>query len=152
MPLLADEIGLCQPGMKVAVDLARLIQPKNVHVIARRKSFNPPEPRMLQPTSEDDMTVQPFLARGHLREGHSHLKRNPGFLRQNPDRPDAPHGRHDRVEERSNLRWLFAEMIGQPGPAAGVRLVAVWQIPVCTLGSATRAAVLPLRVCAGPLT
>jgi len=120
--LFTDAIGFRQPGAKVGIDFAQLTKSKKVHVIARGESFDPPETRMLQPAREDDVAIEPLLTRRDLREGHSHLKCDPGFLRQNTDRSAAAHGRHDRVEERSNLRRFSVKMIAQAVACDWLRL------------------------------
>src|SRR5450432_2192092 len=128
MPLLADGIGLRQPGPEVIVDLAELAQAKDVHMVAGRNALYPSKAGVLKAAGEHDMPVQPLLSRRHLREGHPDLKSDAGLLRQDSHRADGPQRRDDVVVERSNLRRLAPKMIGQMVAAAGVRLIPVREL------------------------
>jgi len=73
---------------------------------------------MLEAPREDHMPIKPIRSRGYLRERHPHLEGNPGFFRQNPDRPDIADSSNHLVEQRSNLGPFPLEVMGEVVPAA----------------------------------
>src|SRR5688572_14243851 len=110
MTLLAHAIRLRHPCPELIIDVTRVADAEAVDMIARGEGFHLPEARAFQAPRQHDMAVEPSLARRHLREGHPHLKSNPRLLGNHSDRTDAPNGRDDRVEQRTNLRRLSIEV------------------------------------------
>lgn len=129
MLLIADQIRLGEPFPELFVDISRLTQPEYVHVISRGERLDAPEPRMIDAARENEMAVEPSVARGDLRERHAHLERDARLLGQNTDRTDRANRRHHLVEQRTNCRRLAAKMMAEREAATGVCLVAVGERP-----------------------
>lgn len=116
--MVPNEIRFSKPGSELCVDFADPRQPERMEVIAGRESLNPSESRVVKTASEDQVAVQPASTRGHLRERHPDLKRDPGLLREDFDGADRTDGGHDGVIQGSNCRRLALEMMGNRITAA----------------------------------
>ena len=115
-----DEIRLRDPRSKIIIDVAGPTDSECMEVIASRERLHLAEARMVQPSGQNDMAVQPLPARSHLRERHAHLEGNPGLLREDANRAVRPDDRNDFLEERTNRRRLAAEVVGERVSSAGV--------------------------------
>ena len=104
MSLLAHAIGFFHPVSQFPVEIGELGEPEDMQMIARRKSLHLAKPRMIEPASEDQMSVEPPLSRRHLRKRHPNLEGNPRLFRDNPDWTNRANEGDHRVEEFSNLR------------------------------------------------
>ena len=126
MALLADGIGLRQPGAELQIHLLRLREAKNVDVIARGEAVDAAEPRRVEAPAKHEVPIEPATTGSQLCERHSGLKRNAGLFRQDPDRPEGDEAVDDAIEQGANVARLTAKMIGYraEGPAS-MRLVAV---------------------------
>ena len=129
MPLLADLVGLRQPGRDFVIDLIQVLEPKGVEMISRRKSLDAPETRMLETTRQDDMPVYPIFANDERGETHAHLKGDACFLGQNSDRAILSGNRQQLVEDGAHYGRCAFEMSGQRVTAARMRLIAICKLP-----------------------
>ena len=71
MTLLADAVGLDQPGGEFVVNLLGRIQPERVQDISRRVHLDLPEPRAVDPASENEVRGS---ARSVLRAADQRLR------------------------------------------------------------------------------
>lgn len=69
-----DRICLGHPSAKLLVEVAQLGKPKGMKVIPGGKGLHPSKARMLDPSSQDKVTVQPPLPRYGHSEGHPEMK------------------------------------------------------------------------------
>ena len=61
MALLADQVGFGEPGGDFVIDFVHAFETKGVQMISRRESFDAAKARVLQPTRQDDVAVDPIL-------------------------------------------------------------------------------------------
>ncbi len=129
VPLLADPVGLGQPGGHLLVGLVQVLQPELVQVVAGREGLDPPEPGVLQPPGQDHVPVHPAAPQGEGGEAHPHLEGDPGLLGQDGDRAVALGQLDQAPEDGHHLGVLAGQVPVQVEGAAGVRLVAVGERP-----------------------
>ena len=120
MLLISHEVRLRQPRAKVRIDVGQLREPEDMEVVSRRKRFDLSKARMLEPPGQHEVSVQPSLARGDLRERHAHLERDPRFLGKNAHRTDGTNRGGHFLEERTNRRRLAVKVMTEREPPAGV--------------------------------
>ena len=125
MALLANAIRFGEPRAELGVDLSDGMHAKRVEVVPRRKRLDLSEARTLQAARQDNVAVQPFLARRHLCKRHAYLKRDARLLGQDAHRSNPAYRREYSLEERPNPRVLTPKMGGERMPSAGVCLMAV---------------------------
>lgn len=106
-------------------DLRRMIEAEGVQMIARREGLDAREQRALGAPGKHEMADRPVPAQGELREGHPHLKRDPGLFGQNDERSALLQQDHERIVDGANVGGSALEMSIEIVPAAGVSLVAV---------------------------
>lgn len=135
MLLLSDGVGLRQPLAKLGVDVLRLLDAENVHVIARRNGLDAPKPWAVTSPGENDVSVEPPASRRHLRERHSHLERDATFLGDDRDRSNVANCIDNRIEEGANRPRLAFKMIVQVVAPARVRLVSIRELPTASLAA-----------------
>jgi hypothetical protein len=129
VPLLPNFVRLSQPRAKLPIHISGCRKPERVNMVTPRDSLHLAKTRVLEPTCQHDMTVQPIRARCDLRERHADLQSNARLLwkdahgSQSANRPD------DMIEQRSNFRPLAAEVMPEIMSPAGVRLVSVREVP-----------------------
>lgn len=129
MFLLAYKIRLGQPGVKIGVDVAWMGQPKGVNMIPRRKRLHRTKARVLEPSREHHVSVEPAAPGCDLGERHSDLKGDPGLFRKDAHGSELADGGNNAIEKCANLGRLTAEVIGKLVRGACVRLVAISEIP-----------------------
>ena len=120
MALLADSIGLGQPGRDFIIDIIHALEAKRVQMILWRKSFDAPKTRIFQSAREDDVAVDPVSANDERRKTHSDLKSDSGFFRKHGDRPVVLRDRQQFVEDGTHRRRPVGKMRGQRVTAARV--------------------------------
>ena len=104
--LLTDAIRLGQPCAEVRVDVAEVTNAERVNMVARRDSFDPAKPRMLQTPRQDDVTIEPLAARRNLRERHADLERDAGLLGLHAYRSELSQRHEYSIKKLSNPRFL----------------------------------------------
>ncbi|HEV8598937.1 MAG TPA: hypothetical protein VGQ69_06225 [Gemmatimonadales bacterium] len=124
-----DQVSFGQPAPELFVEVARAAEAKGMEVIPRGERLDPPEARVLKPSSKDYMAVEPRPARRYLGKGHPHLKGNPSLFRQDPHRTDRPHSGNHLVKEGPDGRRLASKVMRQGVPAAGMGLIPVGEWP-----------------------
>jgi hypothetical protein len=123
--LFTDEVGLGQPGAELSVDVTETLYSKCMEMIARGKRLNLAEARMLQPTCQNEVSIQPFPTRGHLREGHPNLKGNASLLRQHAYRSQSAESHEDGVKELADSAIFTSEVSCQRVLSTRVGLISV---------------------------
>lgn len=118
MVLFTDEVGLGQPGTKLSVDVTEAVYPKGMEMIAGGKRLNLAKARVLQSPCQDEVSIQPLPAWGHLCEGHANLKGNASLLRQHAYRPESTDSHEDGVKELADSAILASEVSRQSVLAA----------------------------------
>jgi hypothetical protein len=120
MALLTDSVRFSKPGGDFAVDFVDSSETEGVQMISRRESFDTAKARILQPTRQDHMAVQPVSPNDEGRETHPDLERDPRFLRENRDRPVLLRDRQQFVEDGANDCWFAGKVRRERGSPAGV--------------------------------
>ena len=110
MALLANSIGLGQPGGDFAVNLLHALETKRVQMISGRERLDPPKARIFQAAREHDMAVHPIPPDYKRRETHPDVKRDPRFLGQDADRAVLFRNVQQPVEDCTHLCRLAGEM------------------------------------------
>lgn len=103
-------------------------------MIPERDRVDSAEAWMWQSAGEDDVTIEPALARRDLGKRHPHLKGNARLLREDNGRPARGDCAADRLEQQTDRPILALKVVGQVVPAAGVRLIAVGEATLASLG------------------
>ena len=127
--LLSDQIRLRQPSTKFGVDIRGLYQSKYMHMVPRRNCLDVAKARMVQSARQYQVPVEPGSPRRQLRKRHSDLKRDSCLFWKDTHGADRLQDCNDLIEQRANLRRLVAEVIGKLVFAAGMRLIAVGEVP-----------------------
>jgi len=96
-----------------------------MEVVARRERLDGEEPRIVDPASQHEMTIQAAPARRDLRERHPHVEGDAGLLRQDSDGAALLQRGEERFEERPDLGGSALEVAVEVMAATGVRLIAV---------------------------
>lgn len=129
MLLGTDSIGFSDPAPEVVIDVLQRDESKVVHVVSRRERLDLAEARMLEPAREYHVAVQPPLPRRDLREGHAHLKRDSGLLREHGHRSAGHYDTADSLEKDSNGPVFRAKVMLQIEWSARMRLIAIREAP-----------------------
>ncbi|HET9410952.1 MAG TPA: hypothetical protein VFO75_03620 [Candidatus Dormibacteraeota bacterium] len=129
MPLLADPVGLGQPGRDLVIDLRRVDEPEAVDLVARRDDFDASEARTVQAARQHDVAVNPMSPQSEGRKAHADLKGDAGLLGQHLDGTCLPCDRQQLPEGPHNLGVFAREMVPQTDLAADVKLVAIRKAP-----------------------
>src|ERR1700729_221518 len=83
MTLLAHEVCFAEPCENLSIHFLDRMQPEGMDMIAGRKTLYFREARVFQMASQNHVTNDPLSSQTDDSEAHSHLKRNPCFLRNN---------------------------------------------------------------------
>ncbi len=86
MALLAHSVGFGEPGSNFVVHFVHIFETKGVQMISRRESFDPAKARVLQPSRQDDVSVDPILPDDEGSETHPDLESDPCLFRKDDDR------------------------------------------------------------------
>jgi hypothetical protein len=86
MLLLPDQVGLGEPPLHLRVDLGRLVQPEDVHLVARRDDVDAAEARTFHAAGQNDVAVNPAPAEAEGGEAHADLECDSSLLRQDRHR------------------------------------------------------------------
>jgi hypothetical protein len=132
MPLFAHSIGFGEPSYDLLVDVVDALETKRVEMISRRESFDAAKARILQTTRQHNVAVHPVSADNEGGETHAHVKRDPGFLRQDSDRSGFLRDGQQLVEDCADGFRLAGKMRGERVATAGVRLIAIREGPSAT--------------------
>jgi len=81
MPLLADAIGLGDPGRERSVEVLGARDPEVVDVIAPGDGVHAEETRMSMHRGKDEVTPKAALLHRDGHERHADVECDPGFLR-----------------------------------------------------------------------
>src|SRR6185436_8227727 len=127
--LLADRVGLAEPGAKLRIQVRGRLEAKRVQMIPRRERLHATEAPMFEPAREHDVAVDPALSRRHLRERHPHLKGDPRLLRHDPDGPNGLDDGDKAIEQRADFRRLAGEVMLEVVRGTRMRLIAVGELP-----------------------
>jgi hypothetical protein len=128
VPLLTNGICLGEPGTQGVIDVIDRGQPEGVQVISRRERLDGTESRVLQPTREHDMAVEPPPPGRQLGERHANLKCDSRLLRQDRHRANRLRHHKHRLEQVAHAGRLVREVMLEVVSAAGVRLVAIREV------------------------
>jgi hypothetical protein len=85
---------------------------------------------VFHPARQYDVPVNPPQPGSQLREGHSHLKRDPRLFRQHDHRSATSNGLERGLINRADFRRLALKVRLQIVPPAEVRLIAVREKPL----------------------
>lgn len=129
MLLLADGIGFDHPGVELVIDVRGVRESKGVQMIPRRESLNATKTRGLQPTSQDDMPIEPALAWRNLSKRHADLEGDASLLGEDAHRANRLNHRNDPIEQTANRGRLATKVVGKVICAARVGLTAVRELP-----------------------
>jgi hypothetical protein len=125
MLLFAHSICFASPRRELIIEIRNAVEPKRVQMILRREAFDARKPRMLNPPRKHKVADEIVAAYLHGDERHSHLKSDPGFLRQDLYRATLLDHRSQRVEQPSHVLTLTYEMRFQSDVAARMTLVPI---------------------------
>lgn len=125
MTLLADSVSFRKPFFKVFINVRQRGQAEMMNVVSGRNRVNTTESRVLESACQNDVAVNPSHTGSQLGEGHAHLKRDAGFLREHDHRSAAPHRLESGIKDRADFRWLAPEVGFQIVRAAKVGLIAI---------------------------
>ena len=109
-----------------------------MEVIPRRKRLYATKAGALEAPRQDDVAIQPFSTRGHLREGHSDVERDACLFGKDLDWADLANRGNHRVEQSANPRWLSGKVMLQVMTPTGVRLIAIRELAAASLASPQR--------------
>jgi hypothetical protein len=110
MALFAYSVGFGEPGRDFVIDFANALEAKGVQMISRGESFDAAEARVLQPTRQDDVAVDPILPDDERSETHPDLERDPGFFGEDDHRSTPLCDRQQFVEDRADALRLSCKM------------------------------------------
>jgi hypothetical protein len=100
-----------------------------MNVVARADRQDACEPGIFKTPREHQVAVEPVAAKADCREAHTHLKCDPGFLRQDDHGPATLRHLHEAAKDRNRLRRASAKMAAQRVAPAEMRLIAVCEPP-----------------------
>jgi hypothetical protein len=129
MFLLANGIRLPRPISKLPVEILKRFEPERVQMIARREGLDAQEARMLHAPREHEVTDEIALANADRGERHPHLEGDPRLLREDLHVTDFSDQRNQRIEQLPDFWTLSLKVLIDAVPSAGVRLVAIRELP-----------------------
>lgn len=113
MTLLAHEVGFAEPCENLSIHLFNRMQAEGMDMIAGRKTLYFRQARVFQMASQNHVTNDPLSSQTDDSEAHSHLKRNPCFLRNNTHGTASSYQSRKRPKQVDREWSLSDEMLLQ---------------------------------------
>ena len=109
--LSAHSARLTYPVTKFIVDVRLESEPEYVNVVPIRDGLNFTEPRILDASREDEMSINPRLSRCQLGKGYSDLECDSRLFRKNLNRPVLGQGENECVEDLADMVGLTLKVL-----------------------------------------
>jgi hypothetical protein len=143
MSLFADSISLGQPRGDFIIHIIGVFESESVKMIPGRESLDAAKTRMLEPSRQNDVAIDPIPQNDKGGEAHAHLERDPRLLGQDRDGAVQFGDATQLVEDRANVPRFSFEMQCERVTTARMRLIAISELPFAIRASPQFGKALP---------